>query len=89
MSNTSQEEDLFAKVFTEDLKYWKTYQANLLPTSNDVNIPLVAANLTMDDFVNSIERYFIHKTGIRPKEWTMPYIRNVFQLACRTLSSSI
>jgi hypothetical protein len=56
---------------------------------NEVNPSPVTPDLTIDDIVNSIERYFIHATGIRPKEWTMPYIRNVFQTVCRKFSTSI
>jgi hypothetical protein len=56
---------------------------------NDTNSPPITVDLTIDDIANSIERYFIQKTGIRPKEWIIPYIKNVFQLACRKFLSHI
>jgi len=86
VSHTSQEEDLFARVFIEDLRYWKSWQTTLTNVSNDLVAPLPATNLTIEDIVDSINRYFIHKTGIRPREWIMPYIKNLFQLGCRKFS---
>ncbi len=79
MSNTSQEEDLFARVFIEDAKSWKP-----LPTtvSHDTTASSTTTDLTMKEIVQSVERYFIRKTGIRPKDWIIPYIENVFQTAC-------
>jgi len=45
-------------------------------------------NLTIEEIADSIEGYFIHKTGIRPKDWIMPYIRNVLIAAYRKYKSS-
>lgn len=45
-------------------------------------------DLTIEEIIDSIERYFIHKTGIRPKDWVMPYIGNVLRTACRKYKSS-
>jgi hypothetical protein len=66
MTNTSQEEDLFAGVFIEDLKSWKSCITSSL---------LTTTNLTIEEIVDSIRRYFIHTTGIQPKPWVMPYIQ--------------
>jgi hypothetical protein len=38
--------------------------------------------LTMDALVDGIRRYFIHKTGIHPKDWVMPYIETELRAAC-------
>ncbi|CAF4328590.1 unnamed protein product, partial [Adineta steineri] len=47
-----------------------------LHTSNNTNIPLPSStNLTFNELIDSIERYFIYKTGIYPKEWVMGSIR--------------
>lgn len=71
ITNRAQENDLFPEVFLEDLKSWKSISTtvpNILTTSS------TTTNLTILDIVDSIRRYFIHKTGIEPKHWVMPYI---------------
>jgi hypothetical protein len=79
MTNTSQEEDLFARVFIEDVKSWKSFPTTV---SHDTIASSTTTDLTMKEIVHSVESYFIRKTGIPPKDWIMPYIENVFQTAC-------
>ncbi len=43
----------------------------------------MTTDLTIEEIIGSIERHFIHKTGIRPKDWVMPYIGNVLRTTCR------
>jgi hypothetical protein len=75
IKNTSQSADLFAKLFIEDLKCWKPRSASpLIAILNMTTSPSTTTNLTIADIVDSIRRYFIHKTGIQPKYWVMPYI---------------
>ncbi len=68
ITNTSQEADLFAKVFIQDLK-----------TSRSSSI---TTDLTIGEIVDGIRRYFIHKIGIKPKDWIMPYIEKELIAAC-------
>ena len=68
ITNTSQEADLFAKVFIQDLK-----------TSRSSSI---TTDLTIGEIVDGIRRYFIHKTGIQPKDWIIPYIEKELTAAC-------
>ncbi|CAF3352908.1 unnamed protein product [Rotaria socialis] len=85
VSNTSQDGDLFAKVFIQDLKSWRP----VVPTSN-LGIPsLMTADLTIDEIVNCIRRYFIHQTGINPKSWVIPYIAKMLNTDCHNKSGSI
>jgi len=75
ITNTCQEEELFAKVFIEDLRCWKSISTSPLPLiSNTITSEVTPVNLTITDIVDSIRRYFIHKTGIQPKQWIMPCI---------------
>ncbi|CAF3517279.1 unnamed protein product [Adineta steineri] len=74
VTNTSQATDLFAEVFIKELQMLN--QPPQLHTSNNTNIPLPSStNLTFNELIDSIERYFIYKTGIYPKEWVMASIR--------------
>ncbi|CAF1016863.1 unnamed protein product [Adineta steineri] len=74
VTNTSQATDLFAEVFIKELQMLN--QPPQLHTSNNTNIPLpLSTNLTFNELIDSIERYFIYKTGIYPKEWVMTSIR--------------
>ncbi|CAF3530942.1 unnamed protein product [Adineta steineri] len=74
VTNTSQATDLFAEVFIKELQMLN--QPPQLHTSNNTNIPLPSStNLTFNELIDSIERYFIYKTGIYPKEWVMGSIR--------------
>ncbi|CAF1983374.1 unnamed protein product [Rotaria magnacalcarata] len=85
VSNTSQDGDLFAKVFMQDLKSWRSvvYISNL-------GIPsLMTADLTVGEIVDCIRRYFIHQTGMNPKRWVMPYIERILNTDCHNKSDSI
>ncbi|CAF1180576.1 unnamed protein product [Adineta steineri] len=74
VTNTSQATDLFAEVFIKELQMLN--QPSQLHTANNTNIPLpLSTNLTFNELIDSIERYFIYKTGIYPKEWVMGSIR--------------
>jgi len=85
ISNTSQEEDVFARVFIEDLKSWRSSSTTVM---DNLTPPPSTTDLTIEELVDSIEHYFIHKTGIRPTDWVMPYIDNVLRNAYRKYRSS-
>jgi hypothetical protein len=59
-----------------------TMVSNILTTSP------VTINLTIEDIVDSIRRYFIHKTGIQPKHWVMPYIEQELRAVYSTYKSA-
>ncbi|CAF3730098.1 unnamed protein product [Rotaria sordida] len=79
VTNTSQTADLFAKVFIQDLKSWKSLTTTIL--NNNTSSP-ITTDLTIDDIIYSIRRYFIHTTGIYPKDWVMPYIDRILRAVC-------
>ncbi|CAF3304259.1 unnamed protein product [Rotaria sp. Silwood2] len=92
ITNTSQTADLFAKVFIQDLKSWKSLITQLQPIAtilDNSTSSTMTTDLTMDEIVNSIQRYFIHKTGIYPKDWVMPYIEKILKVACYNQGSLI
>ncbi|CAF4445397.1 unnamed protein product [Rotaria sp. Silwood2] len=92
ITNTSQTADLFAKVFIQDLKSWKSLITQLQPIAtilDNSTSSTMTTDLTMDEIVNSIQRYFIHKTGIYPKDWVIPYIEKILKVACYNQGSLI
>ncbi len=82
ISHSGQLSDLFANVYLADLKSWKQISLTV-PTTLPANIdPLAMTNLTTEDIINNLRRYFIHKTGIEPKGWMMVYIEQEFNIKC-------
>ncbi|CAF4972178.1 unnamed protein product, partial [Rotaria sp. Silwood1] len=92
VTNTSQTADLFAKVFIQDFKSWKSLSTQIQPivasSDNSTSLPSTT-ELNMDDVVNSIQRYFIHKTGIYPKDWVMPYIDKILRATCHNQNTFV
>jgi hypothetical protein len=85
ITNRCQEYDLFPEVFLEDLKRWKSSSATTM--SNILTTSSITTSLTIEDIVDSIRRYFIHKTGIQPKHWVMPYIEQELRAVYSTYKS--
>jgi hypothetical protein len=76
-THSSQEAILLSEVFLKDLTSWE--QTPTTASNNPTTLPPTA---TIENIVDGVRRYFIHKTGIRPKEWIMPYIESTLKMVC-------
>lgn len=83
VSNTVQLPNLLADVYLQDLKSWKQTSLasqTINPVNNTDN--LLMAELTNEEIMDNLKRYFIHKTGIEPREWMISYITQELNVEC-------